>query len=66
MRPFLEFWLSLSRLNRIAVDCLLFWLTAGTVVSLGRDGLGHCSRICPAVSGTHGVCRRAGRARGFH
>jgi hypothetical protein len=47
MRPFLEFWLSLSRLNRIAVDCLLFWLTVGTVVGLGAMGSGIVREIVP-------------------
>jgi hypothetical protein len=40
MRPLLEFWLSLSRPNRIAVDCLLFWLAAGSVLGLGALGNG--------------------------
>ena len=40
MRTVLEFWLSLSRSNRIAVDCLLFWLAAGGVLGLGAMGGG--------------------------
>lgn len=40
MRSVLEFWLSLSRLNRIAVDLLLFWLAAGSVLGLGALGNG--------------------------
>lgn len=40
MRPLLEFWLSLSRPNRFAADCLLFWLAAGTVLGLGAQGIG--------------------------
>lgn len=35
MRAVLEFWLSLSRLNRIAIDFLLFWFAAGSVLGLG-------------------------------